>query len=752
MSPQDSKLRLRLALGGILLTLLLAAAFTLGSLDVPFQFGNWRDVLALYSVSTFITAAILVFGLILIRTIVRLWMERSKQQPGARFKTKMVLGAMVLSLLPILFMFFISYSLLNRTLARWFPRPLELAVTEARGLLADSAAAQMQRLDEIAGAVSGPPLSSPGAPGRRRDLAPPEEWPAKALLLGADAAWLLHGDGSISQVLRRPPAEGLAAPRALRSPVAPSRGRPLPGGTPVWLLADEPYLSNNSQPFPQGAVLIVARLLPPSFLARYAGVETQFRAYEEGKQNLRALKTQMLLVLLLFTLLLFFSALWTALFLAKQITIPILALAEGTREISAGNFNYQVPEQAQDELGVLVRSFNAMTTQLRDSRLQIDEFTRNLQQAVQELERRRQLMETILENIPTGVASLDEQGALLRVNPAMTRITGVSASEMHKIEDLLGPEAAYLAQNMMRRALRMGVVTREIEIVVQDRVLHAAVTVSSLGPRRANSGFVLVLDDLTEVLRAQKSAAWQEVARRIAHEIKNPLTPIQLSAQRLARFIERRAEQDSAAADPELTGMAMECSRLIEREVATLASLVNEFTQFVRFPTAHPAPTDANEIVREALEVFAGRLEGISIRTHLQSKLPVIRADGRLLRSVFVNLIDNAAEALENSPRKEIHILTSARADTDMVEICVQDTGHGISPEDKDRLFLPTFSTKDRGTGLGLAIAARIIAEHGGTIRVEDNRPVGSRFYVELPVMDPLGASSGEHPNGGSAS
>lgn len=752
MSPMSPKSRLRLALGGLLLTLLLAAAFTLGSLDVPFEFGNWRDVLALYSVSTFITAALLVFGLILVRTIVRLWMERSKQHPGARFKTKMVLGAMVLSLLPILFMFLISYSLLNRTLARWFPRPLELAVTEARQLLADAAASQIHHLDEIAGAASGLSPHSASASSHPGSAAAPQQWPAKAIFLGADASWLLHEDGSISNVLRRPRGVDFSAQQPGPSSIVPHRGRPLPEGTPVWLLGDESYLSNNPAPLPRGVVLVVARRLPPFFSARYANVEMQFRAYEEGKQNLRTLKRQMLLVLFFFTLLLFFSALWTALFLAKQITGPILALAEGTREISAGNFNYQVPDQAQDELGTLVRSFNAMTSQLRDNRLQIDEFTRNLQQAVQELERRRQLMETILENIPTGVVSLDGHGALLRINPAMTRITGVSASSAAKVEDLLGPEAAHLVQNMMRRALRMGVVTREIEIVVRDRVLHAAVTVSSLGPRRANSGFVLVLDDLTEVLRSQKSAAWQEAARRIAHEIKNPLTPIQLSAQRLIRFLERRADQPSSAGDPELSQMAMECSRLIEREVSTLASLVNEFTQFVRFPASHPAPTDANEIVREALEVFAGRLDGITIRTQLQSNLPVIRADGRLLRSVFVNLIDNAAEALENAPRKEILVLSTTHADTDMVVICVQDTGHGISPADKDRLFLPTFSTKDRGTGLGLAIAARIVSEHGGTIRVEDNRPAGSRFYVELPVLDSAGSPPLERIEGGSAS
>jgi nitrogen fixation/metabolism regulation signal transduction histidine kinase len=257
---------------------------------------------------------------------------------------------------------------------------------------------------------------------------------------------------------------------------------------------------------------------------------------------------------------------------------------------------------------------------------------------------------------------------------------------------------------------------------------------------------VVVLDDLTEMLRAQKSAAWQEVARRIAHEIKNPLTPIQLSAQRLSRFLDRRDFSTSnGPRDPELTGLVQECSRLIEREVSTLAALVNEFSQFVRFPTAKLAPMNANTIVHEALEVFSGRLDGITMKTSLADDLPIIRADGGLLRSVVVNLIDNAAEALENSPYREIVVTTRAHHDAETIEICVSDTGHGISPEDKDKLFLPHFSTKDRGTGLGLAIVARIVAEHGGSIHVEDNRPVGSRFLVELPAADLAPAAVNGH-------
>jgi two-component system, NtrC family, nitrogen regulation sensor histidine kinase NtrY len=738
MSALEPRQRWTLGIGAALLTLLLAAVFTFGSLDVPFEPGNWRQLLPLYAVSSFITAAFLVFFMILMRTVLRLWAERSKEQLGARFKTKMVVGAMALSLLPVLFMFLVSYSLLNRTLGRWFPRPLEIASEQTQSLLNDlGRTSTLPRLRTLARQV-------------QTNLSlPTSELLQHVFASGLDAIWILDKDGKPVRggVVCEEQPEDRSVAICQHAGVLGSLLRTLPSGVEIWQAQESNYLVARIPTAENGkntGYVAVGYRTSPDFLSRFTLIQTKMREYETEKQNLRALKRQMLLILAFFTILLFFSVMWLALFLAKQVTVPIQALAEGTREVSAGNFDYQVPEQAQDELGVLVRSFNAMTTQLRDNRSQIDQFTRNLQQAVQELERRRQLMETVLENIPTGVISLDADGAILRGNTAVSRMFGTAARDAHSLEDLLGSDAARTVQHLMRRSLRMGVVSREIETVVSGRVLHAAVTVSSLGPRRANSGFVLVFDDLTEMLRAQKSAAWQEVARRIAHEIKNPLTPIQLSSQRLARFLDRRDTPDPSAPprDPELTRLVQECSRLIEREVSTLSALVNEFSQFVRFPTAKLTPTSTNTIVHEAVEVFAGRLDGVTIKTSLAENLPTVRADGGLLRSVVVNLIDNAAEALETCSLREITIVTRAHEASDTVEICVQDTGHGISPQDKDKLFLPQFSTKDRGTGLGLAIAARIVAEHGGSIRVEDNFPVGARFVIELPVSEPAVAAT----------
>ncbi len=735
MTPRSRKSRLWLGFGGLLVALLLAGVFTLGSLDLPFEPRQWSEVVVLFALSTFIVAALLVFGLVLTRSLLRLWAERRAQQLGSRFKTKMVLGAMAISLLPVVFMFFISYALLNRTLGRWFPRPLEIAAEESQKLLNNLGRAEHERLKTLAAKVVDPaaqiPSSRPGGYGRPN---------VAAFLNGADAAWTIERNGNVrgGQTLFTSRKEGKEFDPAAAEDISPRLVRILPSGVELWEARGKLYLAAMAE-FSNGELFVVGRRVPDEFLKRYSEIETQALAYAQQKHQYRALKTQMLLSLLLFTVLLLFAVTWFALFLSKQVTVPIQALAEATREVTAGNFDVQVAEQAQDELGILVHSFNQMTAQLGDSRRQIDEFTRSLQQAVQELERRRKLMEAILENIPTGVLSLDDSGAIVRVNPAVAKIFGETARSARRLEALLGEEAARGVQHLMRGSLRMGVASKELEIALPGRLLHAAVTVSSLGPRRSNPGFVVVVDDLTELLRAQKAAAWQEVAQRIAHEIKNPLTPIQLSAQRLGRYLERQLAAPGpggSAREGEFARLVGECAGLIEREVAALESLVHEFSRFARFPTARLMPADINAIVSSALEVFGERLEGITVRTELAQGLPTVKADPELLRRVLVNLIDNAAEALEGAAVKELTLSTRLNGGGETVEIAVADSGHGISPEDKDKLFLPHFSTKERGTGLGLAIASRIITEHYGTIRVEDNSPVGARFVIQLPVAE----------------
>ncbi len=717
MIQPNKKKRLWPIVVGVVVTLLAAAVFTLGSLNVPLV--NPGQGMILFAATAFVFAAFIVFLLILGRTLVKTWAERRTGQMGSRFKVKIVAGAVGVSLLPAIFLFFFSYLLLNRTLISLFPKPLEVANEQYQILLSDFGNAEFKRLSGIATEAA-----SQGMPNES----------FLALSRAADASWIVDAQGNVTS--------GMDFPKGVQfgqggtgSSTTPHLVRTIRSGAEVWKAGDQLYIGGKA-PF-NGGMLYATRHLPPDFLSHYEQIENQTGIYNRQKQQLRLYKKEILLELALITLLLISTATWAALFLSKRVTVPVQALAEATREISRGNFDHRIGVQAQDELGTLVRSFNRMTEQLGEGRRQINEFTQSLEQAIEERERRRKLMEAILENIPTGVVSLAASGEVARVNTAVVTILGEYVRDAHTLTELVGEEAARAVMHLMRRSLRMaGAASREIEIATGGRLVRTAVTVSSLGPRQSNTGFLVVIDDLTDLLRAQKAAAWQEVAQRIAHEIKNPLTPIQLSAQRMIRYLDRSASAQPPPARTEFEKLAAECADLIEREVKTLESLVDEFSQFARFPTARLAPADMNSIVASALNLFQDRLEGITVRRDLAAGLPPVKADPELMRRVVANLIDNAAEAMESSAIRQLRVATRAESEGDAVVVEISDSGHGISPQDKERLFLPHFSTKERGTGLGLAIASRIIAEHNGTIRVEDNLPVGTKFVIRFPAAE----------------
>jgi PAS domain S-box-containing protein len=375
---------------------------------------------------------------------------------------------------------------------------------------------------------------------------------------------------------------------------------------------------------------------------------------------------------------------------------------------------HRIQVKAIDELALLVRAFNEMTQELNANS--------------QELERRRRFTEAILESIPTGVISLDFDGTIRRVNRALRQIfSDEQVTRARRLSDLFTAEDTAEIEYMMKRARRTGVVSRQFEHHRNDRLLQLSVTVSALEAKPA-SGFVLVVEDTTDLLHAQKATAWREVARRIAHEIKNPLTPIALSSERIARQLDRAGNQDDVAR------ILRECSKTIGREVESLKTLVDEFSQFARFPAAQMAPSDLNEIVRAGLAVFDGRLGGIQVIEELAADLPPVFVDREQFKMVVVNLVDNAAEAMQRSLVKRLYVGTHL-ASPEVVELIVADTGHGVSPEDREKLFLPYFSTKNRGTGLGLAIVNHIVVEHKAQIRVEDNVPSGARFVVEMAPM-----------------
>jgi hypothetical protein len=298
------------------------------------------------------------------------------------------------------------------------------------------------------------------------------------------------------------------------------------------------------------------------------------------------------------------------------------------------------------------------------------------------------------------------------------------------LKDVFAPDVLEDLEPLLRRADRMGTTTTQMEMVVQRATVNVAVTVATLKHDGQGLGYVLVFEDLSELLKAQKQAAWREVARRVAHEIKNPLTPIALSAERIRRHLERGTPRDAAS-----TQVLYTCAETIAAAVETVRTLVDEFATLARFPTARPQSASINSIVENTLAMFNGRLDNIRVRTFLAPELPNVMADPEAIKRALANLLDNAAEAMQDALFREIQISTALGTGREVVEITVADTGHGVTRELKERLFLPYFSTKKRGTGLGLAIVNRIVEDHHGSIRVEENQPVGARFVVELPIV-----------------
>jgi len=463
-----------------------------------------------------------------------------------------------------------------------------------------------------------------------------------------------------------------------------------------------------------GAITLSSRL-PINLAAKQNEIARDVAEYDRLAVARKAFRSMYILLLSLITLFILFFATWIARYMAAQISTPITALLKAAEQIRKGNLGYRVHIAAIDELATLVNAFNEMTEALEANS--------------KELESRRRFTEAILESIPSGVISLTSEGRIQRVNRALMGIFSEDQlARASRLSDLFSREDIAEIRYLMNRARRTGVAGTQIEYKAEKRVLHLALTVAALDAQRS-SGFVLVVEDTSDLLRAQKAAAWHEVARRVAHEIKNPLTPIALCADRIARQLER-----SGGEAAETRRILEECSVTIAREVETVRTLVDEFSQFSRFPAAQLVPADLNDVVENALTVFEGRLDGIQLRTDLAIDLPQVRVDREQFKRVVVNLVDNAAEAMQDSLIKRLYIATR-ETNADSVELVVADTGCGISREDKEKLFLPYFSTKGRGTGLGLAIVNRILADHDATVRVEDNVPAGARFIVDIPTL-----------------
>jgi two-component system, NtrC family, nitrogen regulation sensor histidine kinase NtrY len=688
--------------------------------------GSVQQTLVLTALSALVFLLFVALTFVLLRNLLKLLAERRGGVLGSKFRTKMVFGALLMSFTPALFMFLFTYLLTNRSIDRWFSSPvqnLSESSEQIAGLLVQYAQSNAQaEAQTLAGSRT-----------IQNALASRNFSPATATLREEKPAL----QGGFSILLRD---HALAASVNLPSEWN-ELGEPLLQALQTshrlqWRNADYVVASASVG---NGGLVITAIPLPESFAASMNQIAESQRNYQALGSNRKALRRTYILLLLLITALVLFAATWLSLFISRLVTRPVAALAAATEELSQGHFSHRVAVAAADELGELVSSFNRMAGDLEESREKIEQSTRELAQANSDIEKRRRQTEIILENIPTGVLSLDSAGKIRQANPAFIRLlrfrereSSNSAPENFEgvsLRDIFGTEISTQLIHLMRKADRMGNTTSQFELQSGNDNLNVAITVASLRIERQRLGYVLVFEDFTELLRAQKQAAWREVARRVAHEIKNPLTPIALSAERIRRHLDRGATPDRNS-----VAVMHGCAETISHAVETVRRLVDEFSTLARFPTAQPRPNEINGIIESALQLFQGRLDGIRIHAQLASNLPSVLADPDAMRRAIANLVDNAAEALQDSLVKEIYISTNVVETREAVEIVVADTGHGITTEVKERLFLPYFSTKKRGTGLGLHIVSRIMQEHGGSIRVEENQPAGARFILELPA------------------
>jgi len=740
LPPERRRTGVVIALAVVVLVLFVAlgsqTAFNLNPFLRP---ETSEQTLLFAALSALIFLVFVALTFVLGRNLFKLYAERSAGVLGSKFRTRMVVGALLLSFLPVIFLFQFAYLLMNRSIEKWFSGPVEELREESGRVATMMARYAADNARAEAEAIARTPDVERGFATGNFSPVLAEFQRHRHTLQGGFAVATVDDDAVASLAL----PEAWGALRVKLPAAAEAHGKQLPS----FKLGEKEYVLGSARVGTSGRI-IVAIPMPEQFSATLADIEQTQRRYFELAQQRKLVRRTYMSFLLLLTVLVLFAATWLALFLAKQVTRPVSALAEATDQISKGRLDYRVEVRAADELGELITSFNRMAAELESSRMQIEASTRELEGANVELDQRRRQIETILESIPTGVLSLSDARRVTRTNQVFLRMFGVGkVATGSTLRDIFALDVVEDIEHMLRKADRMGTSAGQLEIATARGRLNVALTVASLQNDRQRLGYVLVFEDLSDLLKAQKQAAWREVARRVAHEIKNPLTPIALSAERIRRHLER-----GGVPDEESLAVIHGCAETIAGAIETVRTLVDEFSTLARFPASQPEPADINAVIEGALAMFNGRLDGIAVHTDLARGLPKVMADPEAIKRALANLVDNAAEAMQESLVREVHISTALLSSKEAVEIVVADTGHGVTRELKEKLFLPYFSTKKRGTGLGLAIVSRIIEDHHGSIRVEENAPMGARFIVELPVASeaelrqpPAGTLKTEH-------
>jgi len=668
------------------------------------------------------------------RNLVKLVFERKKKVMGSGLRAKLVFAFVILSLLPTIIIFFVSVQFISLSIEHWFNLQVEQSLQKSLEVgqdyykrVVDEALAFGNSLSSVITHEGYMLLAKKGElqafiEEKRKEyrLAAIQVFSSKLLprAFSYDSGVDLKPFKDLSiEVLRK----SFKASTDMTDTQASSHGDLVRGIVPIF---------SRTETKAQVGAIAVAKFIPGVVLNRLETVTKGLEGYKQLKMLKRPIKLSHLITLSIVTLLVIFSAVWFGFYLSKGITVPIEELARATNRIANGDYSFRIDLESKDEIGVLVDSFNRMTKDLREGKNKLDVVNRDLIKSNKESDQRRLYMETILESVAAGVVSADSRGVISTINKSAEKMLDISAKQIigKDYRDVLGPKYRSIISGFVadKNLFNKGFIHKELNISVKGRFLKLLVSLNVLRDNEDNYlGLVAVFEDLTELERAQRMAAWREVARRIAHEVKNPLTPVQLSAQRLRRkYSSRLAKEDGAVFD--------ECTRLIIDNVEELKGLVDEFSNFARMPAPNPLPDNIKQIIQDAILLYKDVHKNIAFKFIDSHDIPIFELDREQIKRVMINLLDNAVAAIPEKGKISIKLFYDKVLR--IVRIEVSDTGTGISNEDKERLFEPYFSTKKSGTGLGLAIVSRIISDHNGLIRVEDNKPKGTRFIIELPV------------------
>ncbi len=700
-------------------------------LGVDLPFSSSILVFALININVVLLLLLL---FLTVRNLVKLVFERRKNIMGGKLRTKLVMAFVTLSLLPTAIIFFISVQFISSALEYWFNLKTEKSLQISLEVGHDYYNRVAEEILSFGNNISRVITYEGYMLADRKDdmdkfiddklkeyrLNSIEIFSSKMDLRSVSkdhSVDLTSFKGVRPELLLEVMEKGMDA----RFTESSAHGDLIYGAVPIFSRTESKAVVG---------LAVMARFVPGTYVNRLQAISRGLQEYRQLKMLKKPIKFSHMITLSIVTLLIIFSSVWFGFYLSREITIPIKELADGTKRIASGNYDFFIDLEASDEIGVLVNSFNQMTMDLKTSKHKLEEANLELVRSNLELEQRRLYMEFVLANVAAGVVSTDAEGRVLTINKSAQRMLGVSAENVigKNYRDLLSVEYATVIDRFLndRNLFKKGYFKKQVRVSIQQKQLTLLVSLNVMSDESGNFlGLVAVFEDLSDIEKAQRMAAWREVARRIAHEVKNPLTPIQLSAQRLKKRYERQIAEDEVK-------VFRDCTEMIINQVDELKNLVDEFSKFARMPASNPVPSDINAIVVEALGLYREAHKEVSFVFENSRDVPEFNLDREQIKRVMINIFDNAIEAMDG--KGQIRVSIDFDASLQMARIEVSDTGRGIPAEHKNRMFEPYFSTKKHGTGLGLSIVNTIVSDHNGFIRVRDNLPSGTVVSIELPV------------------